>query len=181
MIRRQLITSLHSHCVRGSWKPRGWAAANRRPDYRDVTDSRANRIHAEVLCWLMMTSWIVCVFGQLGGRLAWDSLASDWPSDVVGRKSDLFWNVGLAIAECCAMANINIILLNIKPAWSVTMFFLLMLVIVISLTTTSSLVGIFSEIDRPLDFNETFVNSSVLNVVSIMILVFCGNHYLKSY
>ena len=26
---------------------------------------------------------------------------------------------------------------------------------------------IFSEIDRPLDFNETFVNSSVLNVVSI--------------
>ena len=27
--------------------------------------------------------------------------------------------------------------------------------------------GIFYEIDRPLDFNETFVNSSVLNVVSI--------------
>ena len=27
--------------------------------------------------------------------------------------------------------------------------------------------GIFSKIDRPLDFNETFVNSSVLNVVSI--------------
>ena len=26
---------------------------------------------------------------------------------------------------------------------------------------------IFSEIDRPLDFNETFVNSSVHNVVSI--------------
>ena len=26
---------------------------------------------------------------------------------------------------------------------------------------------IFSEIDRPLDFNETFINSSVLNVVSI--------------
>ena len=26
---------------------------------------------------------------------------------------------------------------------------------------------IISEIDRPLDFNETFINSSVLNVVSI--------------
>ena len=29
------------------------------------------------------------------------------------------------------------------------------------------LFGIFSEIDRPLDLNKTFVNSSVLNVVSM--------------
>ena len=37
---------------------------------------------------------------------------------------------------------------------------------------------IFSEIDEPLDFNETLVNGSVLNVVSIDKLpFFSGNHY----
>ena len=38
----------------------------------------------------------------------------------------------------------------------------------------------FSEIDEPPDFNETLINGSVLNVVS-MNNIFFGNHYLKSY
>ena len=41
---------------------------------------------------------------------------------------------------------------------------------------------IFSEIDRPLDFNDILVNGSVLNEVSMdNISFFCGNHYIKSY
>ena len=41
---------------------------------------------------------------------------------------------------------------------------------------------IFSEIDGPLDFNETLVNGSLLNLVSMNnIRFFCGNHYSKSY
>ena len=52
-----------------------------------------------------------------------------------------------------------------------------------SSSSSSFLLRIFSEMDRPLDFNETLVNGSVLNVASLNNIRFfcCGNHYLKSY
>ena len=40
---------------------------------------------------------------------------------------------------------------------------------------------IFSEIDGPLDFNENVSTNTVFDVVSRMILVFCGNCYSRSY
>ena len=47
-------------------------------------------------------------------------------------------------------------------------------------TCFASLAGIFSEIDEPLDFNETLVNGSVLNVVLMNNILFLRKHYLKS-
>ena len=39
--------------------------------------------------------------------------------------------------------------------------------------------GIFSEIDEPLDFNETLINGSVLNVVSMNKIRFLQNSLLR--
>ena len=73
---------------------------------------------------------------------------------------------------------VNIIL---QCSFSYIIFSFYMFIALLYFNSTNYYYLIFSEVDEPLGFNQTLINGSVLNVVSINNICFCRNHYLKSY